>query len=65
MLNTLIWFEPLWVKKMLTQNTPLFCSVSKAVMTGCESPFPETSTVIKMLQNDIVVSQSVSDDSHQ
>ena len=31
---------PLWVRKVLTQNTSLFCSVSKAVMAGCESPFP-------------------------
>ena len=66
MVKTLARFAPLWVKKMLTQNTPLFCSVSKAVMTGCESPFPEMITVLRMQEIEKQsVFQSVSDDSQQ
>lgn len=46
--KTLLGFSPLWVKSMLTANTSLFCSVSKEVMAGCESPFPFMTTILEM-----------------
>ena len=55
-LKTLAKFAPLFAKKLLIQNTPLFCSVSKAVMTGCESPFPEISYLAQKME---YLSQSV------
>ena len=46
MLKTLVSISPLWVKEMLISSVSLFCSISKEVMTGCESPFPPITDIL-------------------
>ena len=50
MLKTLVSISPLWVKRMLVSSASLFCSISKEVMTGCESPFPLITDILYLQQ---------------